>query len=80
MNKRKPVVALVGPTSVGKTATAIELALTFEGKSSQPIHGISTAAWISVRTSRRWRNVGGFPIISSTFSIRATTTRWPVPT
>jgi len=32
MNKRKPVVALVGPTSVGKTATAIELALAFGGE------------------------------------------------
>lgn len=32
MGKRKPVVAIVGPTSVGKTATAIRLALEFDGE------------------------------------------------
>lgn len=32
MGKRKPVIALVGPTSVGKTATAIRLALEFGGE------------------------------------------------
>ncbi|MDW7982611.1 MAG: tRNA (adenosine(37)-N6)-dimethylallyltransferase MiaA [Thermomicrobium sp.] len=32
MDKRKPVIAVVGPTTVGKTATAIRLALEFDGE------------------------------------------------
>jgi len=32
MDKPKPVVAIVGPTAVGKTATAIRLALEFDGE------------------------------------------------